>query len=167
MLTGTFDNSSTTDMSFSKTLDSDNIHIFTATNENCGLQIIKRAYASSSIADIINQQLGAYMQRANEIYINAGATTIDDPSVIADIDIARNSLLSTSTAKWSSNTGVLLNLGPTQIVTAVPLDEPPLDVNAYLTVAPFTNADISSEGIKWRCTAFGFNTELLPSWCIL
>lgn len=45
------------------------------------------------------------MQRANEIYVNANATVIDDPAVLSDIEVARNTLLSPSTAKWSSNTG--------------------------------------------------------------
>ncbi|MDN9002649.1 pilus assembly protein [Francisella tularensis subsp. mediasiatica] len=100
------------------------------------------------------------MQRANEIYVNANATVIDDPAVLSDIEVARNTLLLPSTAKWSSNTGVLLNLGNTQIVTAVPLDDPPLGSGAYVTVAPFTNADITP-AIRWQCTAFGFDSELL------
>ncbi|AIT10326.1 pilus assembly protein [Candidatus Francisella endociliophora] len=108
------------------------------------------------------------MQAANAIYVAAGATMIDEsPELIAEIDVARDLHLSDSTAKWSSNTGVILNLGTTQIVTAVPLDDPPLESGAYLTLAPFTNADVSNSGVFWRCTAFGFDTQLLPSWCVL
>lgn len=58
---------------------------------------------------------------------------------------------------------VLLNLGNTQIVTAVPLDDPPAWLRClFITVAPFTNADITP-AIRWQCTAFGFDSELLPS----
>ncbi|AFX71305.1 pilus assembly protein [Francisella tularensis subsp. holarctica F92] len=38
------------------------------------------------------------MQRANEIYVNANATVIDDPAVLSDIEVARNTLLLPSTA---------------------------------------------------------------------
>ncbi|WP_231865150.1 type II secretion system protein [Francisella hispaniensis] len=166
MLTGNFDNSSLGDISFSEA-SSGSIREFTATNNKFSLEAVKRAYASvDPLTELINQQLGPYMQRANEIYVNANATVIDDPAVLSDIEVARNTLLSPSTAKWSSNTGVLLNLGNTQIVTAVPLDDPPLGSGAYITVAPFTNADITP-AIRWQCTAFGFNSELLPSWCVL
>lgn len=168
MLTGQFDDSSTTNMSFSKAIGADNIQIFTAVNENFDLQIIKRAYAESSVADIITQQLGAYMQKANEIYINAGVSVIDDPLVIADINIARQTYLSSSTEKHSSSTMVLLNLGNTQLNTTQPLEDPPFDFfGAYIIVGPMTNADVTSSGIKWHCTPYGFTKELLPSWCVL
>ncbi|QIW11116.1 pilus assembly protein [Francisella sp. LA112445] len=106
------------------------------------------------------------MQRANEIYINAGVDQIDDPAVLADINTARDSLLSSSTQKHSSNTGVLLNLSNSQINTTVPLDNPPFDSSGqYVVIGPSTNADITSTGVIWRCTAYNFDTELLPGWC--
>ncbi|APC92195.1 MULTISPECIES: type II secretion system protein [Francisella] len=168
MLTGDFNDSSFGDISFSKVNSGGGIREFTATNNKFSIQVIKRAYSNvSPLVEIINQQLGAYMQAANEIYVNANASVIDDPAVLSDIEVARNTLLSPSTEKWSSNTGVLLNLGGTQINTSVPLDDPPLGSGAYITVAPFTNNDITPQGVVWRCTAHGFDSELLPSWCVL
>lgn len=170
MLTGEFEEGTFEDMVFSEVSNSSPILFeFKAVNENFSLDITKKAYSTTNpITDIINQQLGAYMQAANQIYIDAGATTIDQtPELVAEIDVARSLHLSDSTAKWSSNTGVILNLGTTQIVTAVPLDDPPLESGAYLTLAPFTSNDIGDMGVYWRCTAFGFDTELLPSWCVL
>ncbi|MDE5041599.1 hypothetical protein NAI77_10585, partial [Francisella tularensis subsp. holarctica] len=62
-------------------------------------ETVKRAYASvDQLTDLINQQLGPYMQRANEIYVNANATVIDDPAVLSDIEVDRNTLLLPSTA---------------------------------------------------------------------
>ena len=61
---------------------------------------------------------------------------------------------------------MLLNLGNTQIITAVLLYDPPLGLGAYITVVPFTNADITP-AIRWQCIAFRFDSELLPSWCVL
>ena len=71
MLTGNFDNSSLGDINFSKA-SSGSIHEFTATNNRFSIEVVKRAYASID-TELINQQLGQYMQRANEIYVNANA----------------------------------------------------------------------------------------------
>ncbi|MDE5005019.1 type II secretion system protein, partial [Francisella tularensis subsp. holarctica] len=68
--------------------------MFTATNNKFYIETVKRAYASvDPLPELINQQLGPYMQRANEIYVNAYATVIDDPAVLSDIEVARNTLL--------------------------------------------------------------------------
>ncbi|WP_261986280.1 type II secretion system protein [Francisella philomiragia] len=166
MLTGSFDDSSSGDLTFSRVDSGSGIREFVGTNSSFSLQIIKRAYVPTTVAEIIDRELGPYMRRANEIYIEKNASVIDDPAVLADIEIARNQYLSDSTSKWSSSTAVLLNLGTTQIVTTVPLADAPLGSGAYITVAPFTNADITP-AILWHCTAFGFDSDLLPSWCVL
>ena len=130
------------------------------------MEVTKNSYVSLNPVQIImNQQLGPYMQRANDIYLNAKASGIDEASILDEIDVARNTYLSESTAKWSSNTSVLLNLGPTQIITTIPLVNHPLDSTAYVSIALHTNADVTSEGLTWTCTAFGFDRDLLPSWC--
>lgn len=167
MLTGVFDDSSIGNITFSKSQNlGQSIEEFVATNPDMSLTVAKRVYASNPVADVINQELGPYMQKANEIYINAEANVIDDPSIITEINTARDSLLSTSTQKHSSNTGVLLNLSNTQINTTVPLDDPPFDSSGpYVVIGPSTNADITSSGVTWRCTAYNFDTALLPSWC--
>ncbi|AJC49572.1 pilus assembly protein [Allofrancisella guangzhouensis] len=106
------------------------------------------------------------MRAVNEIYSIYGATTIDEPQLTPYIQAARKDFLSDSTSEWSSTTGVLLNLGNAQIVTAKPLNNPPFnEFGPYVTIAPFTNNDITINGVKWRCTAFGFDSALLPLWC--
>jgi hypothetical protein len=114
------------------------------------------------------------MKAADAIYIAAGATVIDPPEITDNIDAARATYLSASTAKWSGGgTGLLLNVGNTQIVTAIPMDPPIIDrPGLFLSVAPFTNNDITPEGVVWRCTAFGVWTDeekeqLLSSWCVM
>ncbi|MDE4994415.1 hypothetical protein NAH09_09635, partial [Francisella tularensis subsp. holarctica] len=80
-------------------VSSGSIREFTATNNKYSIETFKRAYAREDpITELINQQLGPYMQRANEIYVNANATVIDDPEVLSDIEVARNTLLLPSTA---------------------------------------------------------------------
>ncbi|WP_236939867.1 type II secretion system protein [Francisella uliginis] len=167
MLTGAFDDSSLGNITFLKSLSPGaSILEFVATNPDMSLTVTKRVYASNPVADVINQELGPYMQKANEIYINAEATVIDDPSIITQIDSARDSLLSTSTQKHSSSTGVLLNLSNTQINTTQPLDNPPFDKSGpYVVIGPSTNADITPSGVVWHCTAYNFEAELLPAWC--
>ncbi|MEY8766550.1 MULTISPECIES: PulJ/GspJ family protein [Francisella] len=166
MLAGNFDDSPSGDLAFSRVDSGSGIREFIGINSNFSLQVIKRAYVPITVAEIIDRELGPYMRRANEIYIEKNASVIDDPAVLADIEVARNQYLSASTSKWSSSTAVLLNLGTTQIVTTVPLADAPLGSGAYITVAPFTNADITP-AILWHCTAFGFDSDLLPSWCVL
>lgn len=74
MLTGNFDNGSLGDISFSK-VSSGSIHEFTVTNNRFSIEVVKRAYASiDPLTELINQQLGSYMQRVNQIYVNANAT---------------------------------------------------------------------------------------------
>lgn len=74
MLTGNFDNSSLVDISFSK-VSSGSIDEFTVTNNRFSIEVVKRAYASiDPLTELINQSLGPYMQRVNEIYVNANAT---------------------------------------------------------------------------------------------
>ncbi|MED7788326.1 type II secretion system protein [Francisella sp. 19X1-34] len=167
MLSGTFNDNSLGNITFSKSSDlGESIQEFVATNPDMELTVTQRIYASNPVADAINDELGAYMQRANEIYINAGVEQIDDPAVLTDINTARDSLLSSSTEKHSSSTGVLLNLSNTQINTTQPLDNPPFDSSGqYVVIGPNTNADITSSGVTWRCTAYNFDTELLPGWC--
>ncbi|MDE4976364.1 type II secretion system protein, partial [Francisella tularensis subsp. holarctica] len=59
---------------------------FTATINKFSIVTVNRAYASvDPITELINQQLGPYKQRANEIYVNAIATVIDDPPVLSEI----------------------------------------------------------------------------------
>jgi hypothetical protein len=167
MLTGTFDESAIGDITFSKSSNlGESIQEFIATNPDMALTATQRIYTSNPVADAINEELGAYMQRANEIYINAEVEQIDDPAVLSDINTARDSLLSSSTEKHSSSTGVLLNLSNTQINTTQPLANPPFDSSGqYVVIGPSTNADITSSGVTWRCTAYNFDTELLPGWC--
>ncbi|MDE5007150.1 hypothetical protein NAI48_11055, partial [Francisella tularensis subsp. holarctica] len=60
------------------------------------------------LTELINQKLGPDMQRANEIYVKANATVIDDPAVLSDIEVPRNTLLLPSPAVskyWSLNKG--------------------------------------------------------------
>ncbi|MFV9972281.1 MAG: hypothetical protein AB8V06_02905 [Francisella endosymbiont of Hyalomma asiaticum] len=74
MLTGNFDNSSLCDISFSK-VSSGSIHEFTVTNNRFSIEEVKRAYASiDPLTELINQKLGSYMQRVNQIYVNANST---------------------------------------------------------------------------------------------
>ncbi|MEY8714038.1 type II secretion system protein [Francisella philomiragia] len=168
MLTGNFDDSSFGDLTFSRVDSGSGIREFVGTNSSFSLQIIKRAYAPITVAEVMSQQLGAYMHRANELYIEHNASMIDEtPELVADINVARGLLDSKVTDKWSSNTAVLLNLGTSAVTVTQPLDNPPLDIaGAYVTIAPFTNADITPS-ILWHCTAFGFDADLLPSWCVL
>ncbi len=129
-------------MTFSQSSISDMVKEFVVNSQAYGISVIKRSYASLGA---IERQLGPYMKAADAIYIAAGATVIDPPEIKDDIDAARATYLSPSTAKWSGGgTGLLLNVGNTQIVTAVPLNPPIIDrPGLYLTVAPFTNADIT------------------------
>ena len=170
-VTGDFDDTSSDGMTFTETSISGMVKEFVANSQAYGISVIKRSYAS---LNAIERELGPYMKAANEIYIAAGATVIDPPEIRDDIDAARATYLSTSTAKWSGGgTGLLLNVGNTQIVTAIPHDPPIIDrPGLYLTVAPFTNNDITPEGVIWRCTPFGVWTseekeQLLSSWCVL
>ncbi len=167
MLTGSFDDSPSGDFTFSRVDDDSGIREFIGINSSFSLQIIKRTYAPLTVADIIDRELGPYMRRANEIYIEKNASVIDDPSVLADIEIARNQYLSASTEKHSSNTMVLLNLGNTQLNTTQPMENPPFDFyGAYIIVGPMTNADVTP-AIKWHCTPYNIDVDLLPSWCVL
>ncbi|GMN89431.1 type II secretion system protein [Francisella sciaenopsi] len=167
MLTGSFDDSSFGDLTFSRVDSGSGIREFVGTNSSFSLQIIKRAYAPITVADIIDRELGPYMRRANEIYIEKNASVIDDPAVLADIEAARNQYLSASTEKHSSNTMVLLNLGNTQLNTTQPMENPPFDFyGAYIIVGPMTNADVTP-AIKWHCTPYNIDADLLPSWCVL
>jgi type II secretory pathway pseudopilin PulG len=170
-ITGSFDETSSNGITFSQTSISAMVKEFVASSQAYGISVLKRSYASLGA---IERELGPYMKAADAIYIAAGATVIDPPEIKDDIDAARAAYLSASTAKWSGGgTGLLLNVGNTQIVTAVPLNPPIIDrPGLYLTVAPFTNADITPEGVVWRCTPFGVWTDeekeqLLSPWCVL
>ena len=170
-VTGDFDSATSNGMTFTETSISSMVKEFVISSQAYGMSVIKRSYASLSAIEI---ELGPYMKAADAIYIAAGATVIDPPEIRDDIDAARATYLSTSTAKWSGGgTGLLLNVGNTQIVTAIPHDPPIIDrPGLFLSVAPFTNNDITPEGVVWRCTPFGSWTneekeKLLSSWCVM
>jgi prepilin-type N-terminal cleavage/methylation domain-containing protein len=167
MLTGEFNDEASLGMSFSVLdVEGGSLKEFKVTDSDFGLEVTKMSYVSLNPVEIVmNQQLGPYMHAANAIYLEAKALNIDDATILAKIEVARDTFLSDSTAKWSSNTSVMLNLGPTQIITTIPLPDNPLNTTAYVSIALHTNADVTSEGLTWTCTAFGFDNELLPSWC--
>lgn len=167
MLTGDFDENASGDITFSREIEG-TTEFFRAYNLSQGLNVVKRTLSSLGPAALaMTQQLGPYMAAVNEIYINAGATVIDQPDILDAINAARVQYLSDSTMKHSSDTMVMLNLGNTQLNTTMPLDDPPFDsFGPYVIVGPMTNADISPDtGVSWKCTPYNFDAELLPSWC--
>ena len=108
--------------------------------------------------------LDKYKMEVAQIYSETATTEIRN---LTEKEADRvKAYLPLNTAFWSSQAGVLINLGSSQIITAMP-EEPPMfnKAGVYMTVAPHTDDDVTTSGIKWRCTAFNFDTKYLPSWC--
>lgn len=167
MLTGNFDESASGDITFSReTIGS--TEVFKAYNVSSGLSVLKRTLSPlGPTALAMTTELGPYMKAVNKLYIDAGATVIDQAEILDNINAARDQYLSNSTMKHSSNTMVMLNLGNTQLNVTMPMDDPPFDFyGPYVIVGPMTNADIDpNTGVTWKCTPYNFDSDLLPSWC--
>lgn len=177
MLTGEFDDSELGDMTFVEGLRSGSVFEFAGSNSDFSLNIIKRAYGTaSSVADLINKELGPYMAAVAKIYRDAGATRLDEsPELRVLVEEARREYLGDENGDEYNTmiasghvTNVLLNIGNTALSSTVPLDDPILDQVAALRIELRTDADVTPEGLVWHCVVVGnYDGELLPSWCVL